>query len=1077
MVAAHRFGRHAVRHVGAGATWRIIGVVKENTMSKQSAARRRLSLGALATVAVAGVIVLQLAPGNDPDLACPAGFRAADPLSVAQRLNPVYALAKADEIRTQLGDQVCVRSKIPEAPVEKLMRANDGAAIGARPDGDQLRAAVNAKAALMANQAKVANAQGAWAAYGVGPQVSDPEFAEGFGDGIPAVAGRVDQFAYDPEAKRLFAAVGNGGIWMSEAVDGDVGTLGDSWKPIGDNLPTLVTSGVGWTPAGGGRVIVLTGEHTQGGNSYVGLGAYYSDDLGETWKHATGVPDGALGFIVRVDPSNPSIVYAATGKGLFRSDDAGSSYVNVKLPVSDDCAGVETLGPCQFANFVTDVVVQEPGGSTDITCGADGCPVLAAVGFRSGAAPYADGTPQSPGNGLYRSDSGKPETFTRIDIAAVDALSPVGFAPQVRIGRIELGNATGPEQDHSYVYALVQDAVLFNGGFPLLDFDADNISTGFICQALAPVIDVVDPTVVELCSLLLSAVPSPTNLNGVYASSDFGRNWTRLTDDAGLILNSLPAGSSLVATVPLGFGPGIQAWYNAWIKPDPTQQILGRPTRLVFGLEELWQNRLPLPLLGAVENTPIGWDSIGTYFAGETCLFLLGNAGLPSLPVCPFRDGLTPTTTTHPDQQDGIFIADEQRGGVWLFAGNDGGVYKQYSSGPTDPFANNKWGDGANTGFYTLMNYGIAAAKDGTVWYGLQDNASGKIEPDTRRQVRVYVGDGVWAAVDPDNADIAYLQTPGLALVRTLDGGRTVDFIDTFDAGAAQFLSPFAMDPTDANHLVAAGSKVVETVNASTDADWTTVFDLGTNPDTGSTFVVRTRAIDVEGDATYVGYCGPCNLAGSAAQFKSGLATNVGGDQHPQRGTSNGWRHVEAVGLPNRFIYGIKIDPEDPNTVYVTLGGYSTARWAPPGQYLDENPDIASGTVFKSTDAGATFRNISGNLPETVTTSIVKRGNQLIVGTDIGVFISSDLDGSEWAPLGDLPSVPINQLVLKPGDDRKLFAGTFGRGVQLFDFAGASEGGGGSGDKPRDAGRFGGGLPFGAVLILLGAALLRRHMR
>lgn len=1043
-------------------------------------------LAAVALVAVAatlqrqGVVRLPAWMGGVPVAAagCPAGYRAADPFDVALRLNPAHAQANQAQIRERFGEQVCVRGKMPESLAEKTMRSVDVSGLRGQADGAAMRLAVTQKAALMPAQAKVANAIGPWADYGVGPQVADEEYPDGAADGIPEVAGRVDQFAYDPATKRLFAAVGNGGIWMSEANNGDLATLGDLWEPIGDTLPTLVTSGVAWTSAGGGRVLALTGEHTQGGNSYTGLGAYWSADLGATWKHATGVPDGALAFRLVVDPSNPEIVYAATGKGLFRSSDAGASYVNVALPVSAECAGVETLGPCQFASFVTDVVVKHPGGSGAVACAAEGCPVLAAVGFRSGAAPYPDGTPQAPGNGLYRSATGVAGSFARVGTPTPTGLLPFGFAPQERIGRIELGNAIGPAQNHDYVYAVVQDAVLLNGGFPLLDLPLENISTAFVCQALAPITDIIDPTVAELCALLLDSVPSPTTLNGIYASSNFGDTWVRLTDDTGLILNSLPAGSSLVATAALGVAPGIQSWYNAWIEPDPTQQLLGAPTRLAFGLEELWQNRLPLPPLGLVENTPLGWDVFGTYFAGDTCLFLIGNAGLPSLPICPFRDGLTKITTTHPDQQDGLFIADEEKGGVWLFVGNDGGVYKQYSSGIADPLSNDQWGRGSNQGFYTLMNYGISVAKDGTVWYGLQDNASGKIEPDTRRQVRTYVGDGMWTAVDPDNADTAYYQTPGLALVRTLDGGRSYEYVDSFDVGTAHFFSPFVMDPLDAEHLVAAGTKVAETSDASTEATWTTVFDLGTNPETGGAYQVRTRALDVEGDAVYVGYCSPCNLAGSSLQFQRGLATNVGGDAPPQRGSSDGWHVAAAHGLPNRFIYNIEIDPQDPKTVYVTLGGYSTARWAPPGQYLDENPDLGSGTVFKSTDAGENFVDISGQLPDVVTTSIVKRGSQLIVGTDIGVFISTDLAGGEWAPLGDLPSVPINQLVLKPGDDRQLFASTFGRGVQVYDFAKASDGGdgGNGGENPPGGGGGGGGsLPLSGLLMLLGAAALRRR--
>ncbi|MFA5940955.1 MAG: hypothetical protein WC809_16490 [Sinimarinibacterium sp.] len=1013
---------------------------------------------------------------------CPAGYEPADPVAVSAQMNPGFARSQFSEIRRKFGDRICAWRKLPESFAEKQMEARDVAGMRGLPPPGALRKAVEQKEALQSSRAKVANAVGNWAEYGSGPQVSDPEYPDGANDGIPEVAGRADNFAYDPAAKRLFVAIGNGGIWMSDAIDGDVGTLGDHWQSIGDGLPTLITSAVAWTPAGGGRVLALTGEHVQGGNTYVGLGAYWSDDLGQTWNHATGVPDGTNASRLAVDPSNPNIVYAATGMGLFRSDDAGSTFSNVALPVSEECAGVTGLGPCQLANFVTDVVVKEPGGATAEECSTDGCPVLAAVGFRSGALPYADGKPQSPGNGLYRSDNGKAGTFARVGLLTGDiedvtgGLIPVGFAPQARIGRIELGHAIGPAQDHNYVYAVVQDAVLLNGGVPVLDLPTDEglPSLPLDCSVLPEG----DPQFV--CELATQGF-SPTALNGVYVSPDFGDTWIRMADDVELTYAGVTTGSSLAAVVALGIGPGVQAWYDLWIKPDPTavDPVLGAPTRVAFGMEEIWKNRLNVPVTG-LEQTPNDFKVIGTYFAGNTCLFLLGNLGFGETPpVCPFRDGLvTNITTTHPDQHDGIFIPDETRGGVWLFAGNDGGVYKQYSADTiTDDLDNTKWGIGANRGFYTLMNYGIAVAKDGTVYYGLQDNASGKIEPDTRRQLRVYVGDGMWTAVDPDNSDVAYYQTPGLALVRTTDGGKTNAYIDSFDVGAAHFLSAFRMDPQDANHLVAAGNKVAETLDAATDATWTTVFDLGVNDATGGAFQSR-GTLEVKGDAVYVGACAPCNITAAGDQFQNRLATNVGGEAPPQKGTPDGWHVASASGLPNRYIYDIEADPATPSTVYVVLGGYSTARWLPDGQYLDTNANRGSGRVFKSTDAGASFVDISGDLPDVITTAIIQRGDQLIVGTDIGVFISSDLEGSAWAPLGDLPSVPVNQLVLKPGDDRTLFAGTFGRGVQTYDFAKATDGGGSGGGGTPDAGRFGGGaMPAGGLLMLLAAFALRVRRR
>ena len=285
------------------------------------------------------------------------------------------------------------------------------------------------------------------------------------------------------------------------------------------------------------------------------------------------------------------------------------------------------------------------------------------------------------------------------------------------------------------------------------------------------------------------------------------------------------------------------------------------------------------------------------------------------------------------------------------------------------------------------------------------------------------------------------------------------------------------MDPQNADHMIAAGTMVAETTDATTETNWVNVFDLGVSPVTGLPYQSRHRSLDLEGDAAYVAYCGSCSVLDGNAQFDSGIATNVGGDLPPQAGTSDGWHHATAAGLPNRFIYGLEIDPEDPQTVYAALGGYSTARWLGEGGYLDENTNIGAGHVFKSTDAGESFVDISGNLPDVVTTAIIKRGEQLIVGTDIGVFISSDLDGTEWAPLGDLPNVPINQLVLQPGDDSKLFAATFGRGVQLFNFDNATTPPVTPGPSTPGTGTGAGGavLPLGLLMMLAGGLWRRRR--
>jgi hypothetical protein len=201
----------------------------------------------------------------------------------------------------------------------------------------QLRGALETKAQLATQQASVPFANGHWETYAKTVLVNGTTASSGYDSqsgngGIPYNSARVDSFSWDAANKRLFAS-GPGGIWMTQAVNGDVSTLAtqaNPWKSVGDNLPIQLVSQVAWTPAGGGRLIALTGEQTIGGGiMYTGLGAYWSADLGQTWTHASGVPDGAMAFRVAVDESKPNIVYAATSKGLFRSTDSGASYANV----------------------------------------------------------------------------------------------------------------------------------------------------------------------------------------------------------------------------------------------------------------------------------------------------------------------------------------------------------------------------------------------------------------------------------------------------------------------------------------------------------------------------------------------------------------------------------------------------------------------------------------------------------------------------------------------------------------------------------------------------------------------------
>jgi hypothetical protein len=252
---------------------------------------------------------------------------------------------------------------------------------------------------------------------------------------------------------------------------------------------------------------------------------------------------------------------------------------------------------------------------------------------------------------------------------------------------------------------------------------------------------------------------------------------------------------------------------------------------------------------------------------------------------------------------------------------------------------------------------------------------------------------------------------------------------------------------------------------------WNTVFDLGTAAAPGqpadrnvnctvNTCVFNVpSAVGVRGANIYVGYCGYCDVVTGGLPFISGIATNVGGSAPAKIGAGDGWHTVGAGGnghpsctgcgtesapapftgtLPQRYITSIQPDPSDPRTVYVTLGGYGR-RWIPPGALGDDVSKVGVGHVFVSHDAGQSFANISGNLPDTPANYTLVHNGQLVVATDLGVFIAAGTSGGNYAQLGTgLPNVPVFTLRTQPGNPNLMVAATYGRGVQKYSFVNAA---------------------------------------
>ena len=142
------------------------------------------------------------------------------------------------------------------------------------------------------------------------------------------------------EDKNEFNGTG-GGLFKSS--DG-----GTTWKPLTAGLPpNLSQINIALAPSAPNRLYATVGTSEPGEySSAAGLGLFRSDDGGESWIRITSDPRPALRIgggdlaVVRVDPSNPDVVYSA-GIVTMKSNDGGRSWQPLRgAPGGDDYQNV-----------------------------------------------------------------------------------------------------------------------------------------------------------------------------------------------------------------------------------------------------------------------------------------------------------------------------------------------------------------------------------------------------------------------------------------------------------------------------------------------------------------------------------------------------------------------------------------------------------------------------------------------------------------------------------------------------------------------------------------------------------------
>ncbi len=324
-----------------------------------------------------------------------------------------------------------------------------------------------------------------------------------------------------------------------------------------------------------------------------------------------------------------------------------------------------------------------------------------------------------------------------------------------------------------------------------------------------------------------------------------------------------------------------------------------------------------------------------------------------------------------------------------IYIGNDGGIYWTGNSGA-------QWNDISN-GLAISQAYkiGQSATEDDLVANGYQDNGTSLFDQGTWTPIGG--GDGMECAIDQLNSNYRYTTVYYGAINRVIGynpaqiAGNGVNGIN--EEGA--WVTPFILDENDPNIMFIGYKNIWRSVNvknaSASGVIWKKISDINTSN------VTVLEQSPVNRELLY---------ASSGSAFY--VCTNALQDNPT-------WMNITAQLPATAEISDIESSPFEENTVYITQ---------------DKQ-------VFKSTDNGLTWADITGGLPAIHYSGIVYYKNSqegLYVCSDAGVFYK-DNSLADWLPfsLGLPAAVKATELEIyyspvSPAGDR-IKVGTFGRGM------------------------------------------------
>ena len=362
--------------------------------------------------------------------------------------------------------------------------------------------------------------------------------------------------------------------------------------------------------------------------------------------------------------------------------------------------------------------------------------------------------------------------------------------------------------------------------------------------------------------------------------------------------------------------------------------------------------------------------------------------------------------TMHVDQHALVYFTSSR-----LLIGNDGGIYYSSDVSNTTPTFTAK-----NNGFDATQFYGCDFhPTDGNYFLaGAQDNNTQQFtDPGLNATSPVVGGDGGIPHIRQTDGLLQIAATTNNTYFRSLNGGGSFASLGSVNNNRGQFINPTDLD--DNQNILYAGDDVGQyyAISGLATTPAGTVKTLPSMGDRGVT------AVEVDPHAINTIWIGASNIDASITalppiviKVTSAASSTPFAQQVATIAAGNG-----------AYISSVDVDPNNSNNVLATVSNFGAI------------------SVWESTNGGATFTNIEGNLPDmpVMWGLFAPPGAQLsgttgggiIIGTDLGVWTTSAPNGTstQWiANNNGLANVPVYMIKYRPGNT-SLVAATHGRGL------------------------------------------------